>query len=135
MTCTITLSANAARASMSALSPVSIVPPGSARATTSASTAEPARALRRSSAARRATSTLTIVSITQVLRKRFVFASRLEFPCNDSARTTLGTIGGQRPWLDSAWISDSATFVRLVKRETPPLSRTSTISLFDPLYA
>ena len=61
---------------MSALSPVRTVPPGSARATTTASTADPCRARRRSSAARRAVLSVTTASMTQVLRNLFVVESR-----------------------------------------------------------
>ncbi len=73
-TSTPTRSACAASASMSARSPVRTVPPGSAIATTSASTAEPLRASLRSSAALRATSTLTLDSMMHVFRKRLVLA-------------------------------------------------------------
>ena len=66
----------------------------SGSATTSASTAEPVRERRRSSAARRATSTLTVGSMMHVLRNRLVLASRPESPCSDSTSTIVGTSGG-----------------------------------------
>ncbi len=70
----------AASASMSALSPVRTVPPGSASATARASTADPARARRLSSAARRATTAVTSGCTMHVFRNRFVLASRAGSP-------------------------------------------------------
>jgi len=75
---------------MSALSPVRTAPPGSAIATTSASTADPARARLRISAARRAVVALTDESTMHVFKKRSVFASRLSFPYSDSTSANLG---------------------------------------------
>ena len=59
---------------------VSIVPPGSAHATTMASSAEPRRASRRSSAARRASGSGTFSITSHVFRKRFSPASRRACP-------------------------------------------------------
>lgn len=107
-----------------ARSPVSTVPPGSARATTNASTADPARARRRSVAALRAVVSLTVGSTMHIFRNRSVLASRLGSPRSDT-RTIVGTSGGHSSCALSAPISESAVLVRAERRETPPLSRTS----------
>jgi len=73
---TLTRVAWSASASRSSRSEVSAVPPGSAKATTSASTAEPRRACRRSSAARRASGSGISSTTSHVFRKRFASASR-----------------------------------------------------------
>ena len=112
---------------MSARSPVRTVPPGSAIATTSASTAEPARARRRSSAARRAVDSLTADSMMHIFKNRWVLASRRGSPCRDSTRTIVGTTGGHSSWALSAPMSDSAVLVRADRRDTPPLSRINTV--------
>ena len=111
---------------MSARSPVRTVPPGSAIVTTSASTAEPAWARRLSSAARRAVDSLTVGSMMHIFKNRWVLASRLGSPWRDSTRTIVGTTGGHRSCALSAPMSDSAVLVRAARRDTPPLSRTST---------
>jgi len=128
---TATLSACAARASMSARSPVTTVPPGSAIATTSASTAEPALARRRNSAARRAVTSLTDGSMMHIFKKRYVLASRLESPCSDSTSTIVGTIGGHSSCALKARMSETAVLVRADRRDSPPLSRTSTVNQLD----
>jgi hypothetical protein len=113
---------------MSARSPVRTVPPGSAIATTSASTAEPARARRRSSAARRAVDSLTADSMMHIFKNRWVLTSRLGSPYSDSTRTIVGTTGGHNSCALKAPMSDSAVLVRAERRDTPPLSRTSTVN-------
>ena len=125
-TSTATLFACAARASRSARSPVTTAPPGSAIATTRASTAEPARARRLSSAARRAIDSLTDGSMMHIFKNRCVLASRLGSPCRDSTRTIVGTIGGHSSCALNARMSDRAVLVRAERRDNPPLSSTST---------
>lgn len=125
-TSTATLIACAASASMSARSPVTTVPPGSAIATTRASTAEPVRANRLSSAARRAVDSLTDGSMMHIFKNRWVLASRRGSPSNDSTSTIVGTTGGHSSCALSAPMSDSAVLVRAERRDTPPLSSTST---------
>ncbi len=115
----------AASAATSASSAVKTVPFGSAIATTSASTADPLFARRRSSAARRATSILTTSSFMTVLRNRFAFASLPECPCKDSTSTIVGTTGGQSPAFLNSWISASERRDRWPSRLKPPLSSTS----------
>ncbi len=110
---------------MSALSPVSTVPPGSASGPTRASTAEPVRARRLSSAARRATAGVTSGWMMQVLRKRFALASRwiaVERLDEDHRRDD------RRPEAlvdEGSDERDGAGLVRDDSRVTPPLSRTS----------
>jgi hypothetical protein len=125
-TATATPLACVARASMSTRSPVTTVPPGSAIATTRASTAEPARARRRSSAARRAVDSLTDGSMMHIFKNRWVLASRRGSPYRDSTRTIVGTTGGHSSCALNARMSDRAVLVRAERRNTPPLSRTST---------
>ncbi len=85
---------------MSVGSPVSTFPPGSARATTTASTAEPCFARYRRLAARRAVSSGRSVRMSHVLSSRLVLASGPGRPVTDSTTTTEGSYG--RPSLLSA---------------------------------
>ena len=110
---------------MSARSPVTTVPPGSAIATTRASTAEPVRARRLSSAARRAVDSLTDGSMMHIFRNRWVLAS-LQSPVADSTSTIVGTTGGHKSCALNARMSDRAVLVRAERRNNPPLSSTST---------
>ena len=126
MTSTMTPSEYPASALMSAMSPVRTVPPGSAIATTIASTADPGRARLRISAARRAVVALTDESTMHVSKKRSVFASRLPFQYSDSTSTIVGTTGGQSSWVLSARMSVTDVSVRAARRDRPPLSSTST---------
>lgn len=113
-----------ASASRSSGSVVSTVPPGSAIATTSASTAEPRRARLRSNAARRATLS-GIRSITsQVFSSWFSFASRPACPWRHSTSTTDGTAAGQRPSSRNARMSAADARERSARRLTAPESRT-----------
>src|SRR5680860_416453 len=63
----------------------------------------------------------------QVLRKRFVSASRDGCPWRHSTSTTVGTTGGHSCADRSDRISASARGDRSARRLTPPLSRTSTL--------
>ena len=117
-----------ANASRSPGSDVSTVPPGSANATTSASTAEPRRARRRSRAARRATDSGITCAISQVFRNLFPLASRPAWPWRHSTKTTDGTLGGQSPSSRNARINASPPRERSARRVTPPESRTNTKS-------
>src|SRR5262245_51754282 len=117
-----------ASASMSARSPVRTVPPGSALATTRASIAEPRRASALNSPARRAARWVTTGSMSQLLRKRLMFATVRARPVVDSAMTTVGTTGGQSPSARKASISAAALRLRWLRRPKPPESRTSTTS-------
>jgi hypothetical protein len=115
-----------ASASRSFGSEVRTVPPGSAIATTSASTADPRRARRRSNAARRAKDSGIACATSQVFRNLFSFASRPACPCRHSTRTTDGTFGGHSPCSRSARINARESRERSASRVTPPESRTST---------
>jgi hypothetical protein len=77
---TLTPCARDARASRSRGSDVNTVAPGSAHATTMASTADPLRARVRRNAARRATGGSSSPTRSHVLRKRFAAASRPAWP-------------------------------------------------------
>ena len=123
-----TSAARSASAFRSSGSDVSTVPPGSANATTSASTADPRRASRRSCAARLASVSGTATAISQVLRKRFSFASRPGCPWRHSTRTTAGTVGGHRPSSRRATINASALRERSANRLTAPESSINTNS-------
>jgi hypothetical protein len=114
---------------MSSSSPVNTVPLGSARTTTSASTAEPRLARLRNSPVRRATSTETPSSVSTVFKKRFAGASRSGWPRSDSTRTIVGTTGGQRPALRNSSRRASDFLDRSESRPKPPLSSTSTFQL------
>lgn len=118
-----------ASASRSPGSPVSTVPPGSAIATTNASTADPVPALARRYPARRAVRSETTGSTSQVFSKRLMFVSVRAAPEVDSASTTVGTMGGHRFSTLSAAISAAARRVRWLSRLSPPESSTSTNQL------
>lgn len=115
-----------ARASMWARSPVRTVPPGSAMATTSASTAEPVLARRPSSAARRAVALPTDSRRCASSTHRWVLAPRRGSPWRDSTRTIVGTTGGHNSCAWNARMRERAVLVRAERRVNPPLSRTST---------
>src|SRR5689334_16457511 len=121
----VTFDAYRARARRSAKSPVRTVPPGSAAAVTSASTADPVRALARSQAARRASGTGTLSATSHVRRKRLCAASRGPSPVRHSINTIEGTTGGHKPSARNAAISAAARAERSAKRVTAPESRTS----------
>ena len=104
------------------------MPPGSAMATTIASTADPRRARVRSNAALRATRSDRRSAMMQVLRKRLVFASFPELPVRDSTNDAVDTRGGQSPSARSARINAAAEDDRSARRLIPPESRTSTVS-------
>ena len=129
-TSTVTSDACWARALRSARSPVRTVPAGSATAVTSASTADPARALARSRAARRASGTGTLSATSQVRRKRLCAASRDPSPVRHSIKTMEGTMGGHNPSARSASMSAAARAERSARRVTAPESRTSTQGCF-----
>ncbi|MDQ1446201.1 MAG: hypothetical protein QOI20_2665 [Acidimicrobiaceae bacterium] len=124
-----------AKAWRSARSPVSTVPPGSATAATTASTAEPRLAFVRNEAARRANASGIASRTSQVRRKRFAAASLGPSPLKLSTRTTLGTSGGHKPSSRSARISASARGDLSESRVTAPESRTSTSSPCAPRAA
>ena len=109
-------------------SEVSTVPPGSAMATTIASTADPRRARVRRNAAFRATRSDRRSAMLQVLRKRFVLASFPESPVRASTNDAVGTRGGQNPSARSARINATAEDDRSARRLIAPESRTSTVS-------
>jgi hypothetical protein len=105
---------------------VSTVPPGSANATTRASTADPRRASRRSRAARRARDSGIASAMSHVLRNRFSFASRPACPCKHSTRTNAGIVGGHRPSSRRATIRARARRERSASWLTAPESRINT---------
>ena len=117
-----------ASASRSRGSDVRTVPPGSAPATTSASTAEPRRACRRRKAARLASRSPTSSTMSHVLRNLFAAASRPACPWRHSTRTTGGTVGGHKPSSRSARISAATDRDRSARRLTALESRTSLAS-------
>lgn len=49
-------------------------------------------------------------------------------PCSDSTSTIVGRSGGHNSCAVRARISETEVFVRAARRESPPLSRTSTFS-------
>jgi hypothetical protein len=112
-----------AKASMSRASDASAIPPGSANATTRASTAEPRRASRRGSAVLRANDSGTDSAMSQVLRNRFSTASCPACPRRHSTRTGDSTFGGESPALRKASIGANASRERSASRVTPPASR------------
>ncbi len=62
------------------------------------------------------------------LQEAVVFASRPASPCSDSTSTIVGTSGGHSSCAVNARMSETDVFVRAARRESPPLSRTSTFS-------
>ncbi len=114
-----------ARARKSPESDVSTEPPGSATATTNASTADPRRASERRRAARLATRSPIPSRTSQVLSSRFVGASLAGSPCKHSMSTGDGTTGGQSPFRRNSSIKATARLVRAARKETAPESRTS----------
>ena len=112
---------------MSLRSLVSTVPPGSAKATMAASTAEPWPAWARRAPARRAVSSGRSSTMKQVLRNRFTVTSVRWRPDNDSTRTIEGTTGGQIPSCLNASTSATAFRPRSDRRLTAPESRTSRV--------
>ena len=109
---------------MSLRSRVSTVPPGSAKATTVASTAEPRPAWARKAPALRASPSGRSSMMTQVLRNRSTIVSVRGCPDSDSTRTIEGTTGGQIPSFLNAVTSDAAFRSRSDRRLTAPESRT-----------
>ena len=107
------------------MSPVSIVPPGSAVATTIASTADPFRAAARRAAARRARCWGRSSRSSQILRNRLVSAPVRWRPLRHSTRTTEGTSGGQIPSSLRTEMIAAASWLCRESRLTPPESRTS----------
>jgi hypothetical protein len=122
---TVTPSAWAARVRKSPRSPDRTVPRGSATAMTSASAADPVRAVARSQAARRASLTGTLSTTSQVRRKRCCAASRDPSPVRHSARTIEGTTGGHNSSPREAAIRAAARPDRSARRVTAPEYRTS----------
>ena len=118
----------------SAKSPLSTAPPGSATATTKASTADPRPADARSSAARRASCCGTSSMISQVFRKRLVRTSLRSLPLRHSTRTTEGTRGGQMPSRTKAAIMAAVSWLRRAKRVTAPEASTSAFMRHDGRY-
>ena len=110
---------------MSLRSRVSTVPPGSAKATTVASTAEPRPAWARNAPALRASPSGRSSMMTQILRNRSTIVSVRGRPDSDSTRTIEGTTGGQIPSFLNAATSVAAFRSRSDRRLTAPESRTN----------
>ncbi len=72
--------------------------------------------------------TLAVGSMMHVFKKRWVLASRPASPCNDSTSTIVDTSGGHSSCAVRARMSETEVFVRAARRESPPLSRRSTLS-------
>lgn len=122
---TATPSANAASTPRSPGSEVNTVPPGSAAATTIASTADPRRALVRRLAARRALARGRDSRTSHVFNKLLVLASRRGSPVRLSTSTSDGTSGGHAPSLRSAVSNAAVSRDRRDRQLTPPESKTT----------
>ena len=108
---------------MSARSVVNTAPPGSADATTIASTADPCPALVLRRAARRARGSTSSSAISQVFSNRLTGASA-GLPVRHSTRTAEGTTGGHSPSERSFLIRAAEYRLGCERRLTAPESRT-----------
>ena len=121
--------ANAAKAPRSPGSEVNTMPPGSAAATTRASTADPFFAQVRSQPARRVSPTSITSNTSQDLSKRFTRASLPAWPCKHSTNTGDGTTGGQRPSRMNFSTRSAARGTLRNRNEMPPESTTRATQL------